>query len=230
VETGRSAAARDLLAGTPTTRVTLIADSGRAGVHLRLASATAVRSPQVATLETLGATAADLVVLALDGAVSRWIASVRAAREALPDAVVACVLEPGAKGGAALLQAGADGVLLEDSLESTLELLLEAVSHGHALLPRTTSDTVERPLSTRERQILGMVTMGLSNGEIAAKLYITEHTVKSHLSSAFAKLHVRTRTEATARILADSDIAAGILGLSESRDRLTLSRAARTTQ
>ena len=52
-------------------------------------------------------------------------------------------------------------------------------------------------LSVREKQVLGMVVMGFSNGEIASRLFVAESTVKSHLSSAFAKLGVRSRHEAT---------------------------------
>ena len=53
----------------------------------------------------------------------------------------------------------------------------------------------------REKQVLRLVVSGLRNGEIAAKLFLAESTVKSHLSSAFSKLGVRSRSEAVAVIL-----------------------------
>ena len=58
--------------------------------------------------------------------------------------------------------------------------------------------------------------MGFSNAEIARKLFVTEATVKSHLSSSFAKLGVRSRAEATARILdPEHGLGTGILAISD---------------
>jgi DNA-binding NarL/FixJ family response regulator len=89
-------------------------------------------------------------------------------------------------------------------------------------LPRDARDVVARPkLSTREKQILGMVVLGFSNGEIASKLSLAESTVKSHLSSSFSKLGVRSRNEATAMILdPDGGLGTGILAISEEHERL----------
>ncbi|MGI8730479.1 MAG: helix-turn-helix domain-containing protein, partial [Solirubrobacteraceae bacterium] len=61
---------------------------------------------------------------------------------------------------------------------------------------------IDRPtLSGREKQVLSMVVMGLSNKVIAARLFLAESTVKCHLSSAFSKLGVRSRNEAADLIL-----------------------------
>jgi DNA-binding CsgD family transcriptional regulator len=54
-------------------------------------------------------------------------------------------------------------------------------------------------LTARERDVLELVSQGLSNKQIAQKLQISEHTVKFHLSSLFAKLGVSSRTEAVNR-------------------------------
>ena len=69
-----------------------------------------------------------------------------------------------------------------------------------------------RPLSYREKQILGLVVLGFTNREIADKLFLAESTVKTHLSSSFAKLDAHSRSEAAARILdPDSGYGVGIL-------------------
>jgi DNA-binding NarL/FixJ family response regulator len=70
------------------------------------------------------------------------------------------------------------------------------------VMPRNLRGEVQKPsLSARERQILGMVVMGLTNHEISARMFLAESTVKSHLSSAYSKLGVRSRSEAVALIL-----------------------------
>jgi NarL family two-component system response regulator LiaR len=53
-------------------------------------------------------------------------------------------------------------------------------------------------LSGRESKVLGLVSEGLSNGEIASRLFITERTVRFHLSSIFTKLGAHNRTQAVA--------------------------------
>jgi two-component system nitrate/nitrite response regulator NarL len=51
-------------------------------------------------------------------------------------------------------------------------------------------------LTTREKEILGEVTKGLSNRKIAERFYITEHTVKKHVNHILEKLNIKDRTEA----------------------------------
>jgi DNA-binding NarL/FixJ family response regulator len=115
------------------------------------------------------------------------------------------------------IREGADGLIAEGRLDDSLAPAVRDVCAGQLSLPRELRETFSRPLlSTREKQILAMVVMGFSNGEIAAKLYLTESTVKSHLSSAFAKLGVRSRKEATAAILdPERGLGTGILAISE---------------
>ncbi|MBA2690935.1 MAG: helix-turn-helix transcriptional regulator [Rubrobacter sp.] len=55
------------------------------------------------------------------------------------------------------------------------------------------------PLTAREREVLALLAEGLSNRKIARELYISEHTVKFHLSSIFAKLDVSSRAGAVSR-------------------------------
>jgi DNA-binding NarL/FixJ family response regulator len=54
-------------------------------------------------------------------------------------------------------------------------------------------------LTDREEEVLGLVSAGLTNAAVAARLEISEKTVKNHLNAVFGKLHVRTRTEAVIR-------------------------------
>jgi DNA-binding NarL/FixJ family response regulator len=102
----------------------------------------------------------------------------------------------------AALAAGVAGVVLSDELNLALPACLQAVLAGQLCVPRKHARQVEPPpLSTREKQILGLVVMGFTNGQIAEQLVVAESTVKSHLSSAFGKLGVRSRNEAVKFIL-----------------------------
>ena len=111
------------------------------------------------------------------------------------------------------LRAGASGFLLKDV---TAERLIEAVriiAAGDALLApgvtrRLISEFAQRPaarpqpvrsfgdLTPRETEVLGLVAEGLSNPEIAARLVVTEETVKTHVSRILNKLGLRDRTQA----------------------------------
>jgi DNA-binding NarL/FixJ family response regulator len=138
-------------------------------------------------------------------------------RRRLPEAMIVLVVPAGARRGIRrALEAGANGVVLDTDLEHALVATVHAVMAGQLAVPVTGLDQVERVAFTaREKQAMGLLVMGLSNKEIAAKLFLAESTVKCHLSSAFAKLGVRSRADAVARILdAPSDLGLGILSLS----------------
>ncbi|ROR72664.1 response regulator transcription factor [Bogoriella caseilytica] len=64
-------------------------------------------------------------------------------------------------------------------------------------------------LSTREAEVMDLVAEGLSNGEIAAKLFLSEKTVKNHINSIFAKLGVSTRARAISLWLRHSGVGPG---------------------
>jgi DNA-binding NarL/FixJ family response regulator len=113
------------------------------------------------------------------------------------------------------LDAGADAVVFEPEIEATLAITVMAVASGQSVVPRKLRASVERPaFSHRERQVLALVSKGLTNGEIAERLLLAQSTVKSHLSSAFAKLGIRSRKEATALLLDPEQAqSVGLVGL-----------------
>ncbi len=113
------------------------------------------------------------------------------------------------------LSAGAFGVVLESEVDVALPIALQAAHAGQVCVPRSHVDQIEpASLSPREKQILGLVVMGYMNCQIAEQLFVAESTVKSHLSSAFAKLGVRSRTEAAELIMdPERGLGIGILGL-----------------
>ncbi len=112
-----------------------------------------------------------------------------------------------------LLQSGVRAVLGRDSAQHEILAAVEAVSAGltalaseqmDLLLPSTADNDESEPwlheaLTARESEVLTMLAEGASNKEIAARLNISEHTVKFHVSSVLAKLGATTRTEAVSR-------------------------------
>lgn len=113
------------------------------------------------------------------------------------------------------LSSGVSGVVLESELTTALGPSLQAAEVGQVCVPRQQSPQIEpASLTPREKQILGLVVMGYMNSQIAEQLFVAESTVKSHLSSIFGKLGVRSRTEA-AELILDSErgLGMGILAL-----------------
>lgn len=110
---------------------------------------------------------------------------------------------------------GIDGLVWSTGLEKSLEPTLRAVHAGQMVLPREVLLSMQAPdLTNREKQTLSMVIMGLTNLEIAQKLFISENTVKSHLNTAYKKLGVHSRAEAQ-RLITDPDqgLGTGILAI-----------------
>ena len=100
------------------------------------------------------------------------------------------------------LGAGVTGIVLTHEVDAALGAVVDAVSAGQVCVPREQGGSVRAAiLTTREKQILSLVVMGLTNAQIASRLYLAESTVKSHLSSAFSKLDVSSRNEAVSVIL-----------------------------
>jgi len=108
------------------------------------------------------------------------------------------------------LRAGARGFLLKDAGPDLLVQAVHAAANGDALIapnvtrrllatlvdhaPQTVNQPVD-PLTEREEEVLLLLARGRTNAEIAAELFISLSTVKSHIASLMAKLGVRNRVE-----------------------------------
>jgi DNA-binding NarL/FixJ family response regulator len=102
-----------------------------------------------------------------------------------------------------LLAAGAQGIVQEQDLERTLGPVVRAVATGHICVPAEMRHAIEPPaLSHRERQVLALAVAGLTNAQIAERVYLSESTVKTHLTSAFRQLGVHSRREAASLVRA----------------------------
>jgi LuxR family maltose regulon positive regulatory protein len=65
--------------------------------------------------------------------------------------------------------------------------------------PRAAASTLIEPLTERELEVLALIAQGLTNREIAARLFVSINTVKAHTRSIYGKLDVHSRTQAIAR-------------------------------
>jgi DNA-binding NarL/FixJ family response regulator len=117
----------------------------------------------------------------------------------------------------AAMDEGIAAIVVDTDVEQTLAPTVRAVCVGQIVVPRALRWQFETPaLSQREKQVLSLVVMGFTNGEIARKLYLAESTVKSHLSSSFGKLGVRSRREAADVIVdAHNGLGTGILAITD---------------
>ena len=94
------------------------------------------------------------------------------------------------------------GILPTDASPEELSAAVHALSQGLIVGPSTLLFESENgilsqgPLTDRESEVLGLLSRGLANKQIAAALGISEHTVKFHVSSIYQKLNVTNRTEA----------------------------------
>jgi DNA-binding NarL/FixJ family response regulator len=99
-----------------------------------------------------------------------------------------------------VFEAGAHAVLSKGMHPVSLGTMLREVVRGnvvHRFERRPAAVTADCPLTLREKEILGLVAEGNTNGQIARLLWVTEQTVKFHLSNTYRKLGVSNRTEAS---------------------------------
>jgi DNA-binding NarL/FixJ family response regulator len=160
----------------------------------------------------------DLVMPKLDG-----VAAIEQIRDELPETHV-LILTTYADDEYIMagIQAGARGYLLKDALPDELVRAIRVVADGGSLLQPVVAAKVldklsalmggeeepaEEPtpslplLTDREQQILTLLAGGARNRDIAGALFISERTVKVHVSNLMDKLEARTRTEAVARAI-----------------------------
>lgn len=122
------------------------------------------------------------------------------------------------------LRAGAAGFVLKDSSAEDLIRAVRAVAGGEAWLdpavtarvlrayvssPAPVVQAVSESLTSREMEVLRAIGQGLSNGEIAQTLFISELTVKSHVGRVFAKLGLRDRAAAVVYAFEHGIVGAG---------------------
>ena len=151
----------------------------------------------------------DLAMPKLDG-----IDATRKIKQHLPDCAI-CVLTIHGDDEHLFqaLKAGADGYVIKDAPPEQLIEAVRAVAAGDTFLPgalvrrvidefnrvsglRAARKEIFAALTPREMELLELLGDGLRNREIAGRLFISEKTVKNHVSSILAKLHVNDRTEA----------------------------------
>lgn len=112
----------------------------------------------------------------------------------------------------AVLRAGARGYVLKGAHQDELVAAIRAVARGEAVFGARVADRVlahfsaastQEPalpeLTPRERQVLGLLADGSNTATIANRLHLSPKTVRNHLSTIFAKLHVADRTQAVLR-------------------------------
>ncbi len=172
---------------------------------------TAALSKQDPTLELLGFEGSDrlagveidasaIVVFVCDLELPSEMAALRRLRREVRESAIVVVAPISTGTGVRrALDAGADAIVFENDLESTLAVTVRAVGSGQSVVPRKLRASVERPtFSHRERQVLTYVSEGMTNAQIAEALFLSESTIKSHLASVFSKFGVRSRREAAA--------------------------------
>ncbi len=113
----------------------------------------------------------------------------------------------------AAIRAGAWGYLLKGAGQTEIERAIRSVADGQAVYGAGVAERVRGffaagsgaavgpfpQLSEREREVLGLAAQGRGNAEIARRLFLSEKTVRNHVSSIFAKLGVTDRAQAVAR-------------------------------
>jgi DNA-binding NarL/FixJ family response regulator len=110
------------------------------------------------------------------------------------------------------LESGAKGYILKEAPHGTLVRAIEKVAAGDgfvdpALMPDFLAGrSRDEMLTSREREILQLLADGMSNADVAGKLFISQETVKSHVRHILSKLEADTRTQAVAIALREAII------------------------
>lgn len=149
----------------------------------------------------------DLIILDLNMKGLSGLDTLKALRAEGVDARIVILTVSDAKNDIfALIDAGADGYLLKDTEPEVLLSQLKLIANGEVvlsesirnlLLERHSSQNPLDSLTEREMGVLQLIATGLSNKQIAGKLFISEETVKVHIRNLLRKLNVHSRVAAT---------------------------------
>ena len=153
---------------------------------------------------TIAETAPDLVIVDDASEEETVLTRIREVRTAAPEAKIVLLtvrMDGGRLADAAA--AGIDAAIAKTAPPASVGLLIREVAAGNVFhtfprVPPRSRDASSAPeLTAREHEILSWVAAGASNSTIARQLFVTEQTVKFHLSNVYRKLGVSNRTEAS---------------------------------
>ena len=190
----------------------------REGLRLSLSRAPHVRvvgeaSDGEAAVELAERRRPDVVIMDVRMPGMDGLEATKALLERVPDASVLIFTAYSARSLLSRgLESGAKGYVLKEAPHETLVRAIEKVASGDgyvdpALMPSfLTGRDKDDMLTAREREILQLLADGMSNADVAAKLFISQETVKSHVRHILAKLEADTRTHAVAIALRDAII------------------------
>jgi two-component system NarL family response regulator len=166
-------------------------------------------------VDTVLATHPDVVLMDVQMPVCTGVEATRQLKAQLPETRVIMLTVSDADDDLfEAIKAGADGYLLKNLKPDELFQMIHGVMAGETPISapvagkllsefrkrpwRETDQSAGSELTQRENEVLQLVASGLSNAEIAARLYIVEGTVKNHLHNILEKLHVQNRVQAAA--------------------------------
>jgi DNA-binding NarL/FixJ family response regulator len=128
-----------------------------------------------------------------------------ALKHAHADTAIVVICSAGRTQPRELVWAGVDGIVFEPGADAVIGSTVRGVLAGYLVVPRTLRAAIQPPpLTALQRQILELVNDGLTNREIADRLYVAESTLKRQISSTFRRLGVNSRREAAALLAGEA--------------------------
>lgn len=156
----------------------------------------------------------DVIMMDLNMPIMSGVEATRQITRAMPDvAVLVLTMLEGDDSIFAALRAGARGYLLKGADSAEIARAMDTASRGEVVFSPTIAGRVLSyfsagrraesgpfpSLTAREHEVLDLVARGLTNSEISRRLFVSDKTVRNHVSNVFSKLHVAGRAEAVAR-------------------------------